>query len=256
MPNHLDFLRVLDGFTRENLGGCVQQGIDMHRIAHDSGLAAAWGDASAARWTGELVHDGYLTHGPRSLGDARPIPYGPLWSDSDLQRFGDYRVTWQGREEADRMRRLERASRSDAAVGEHLPKLVQPWMTDAQKHAICEPLRTLRVSLDDGRHVAAIGAAKDLAEAACKIAIERHGSPAPRNTSLPTLFKLATATPPTDEPADGAIGKSLAATVQRLAELRNSTGAGHGHASSSVISARHARLAASAASAVADFVLS
>jgi Abortive infection C-terminus len=255
VPNHLDFLLAIDSFTRNSPGGCVPRGSDMHNVAHQAGLTK-WGDLAAARWTGELVHLGYLTHGPPSAGDRRDLPHGPIWSDGELQRFNDYWVTATGREEADRLRRLERENQADSALGREFPRLLQPWMSDEQKRAIAQPLRALQVALDHAEHGLAIGAAKDLVEAACKVAIERTGRDAPRGAPLPTLFKQASATVATARRANDNIGRSLAATVQRLAELRNVAGAGHGHASLAEIAPRHARLAASAATGIADFLLS
>lgn len=254
MANYLDFLLAVDAFTRDSSRGCVHQGYEMHVLAQDAGLATRE-QTLAAHWTGELVHGGYLTHGPGSLGDHRPVPYGPLWSDADLQRFSDFRLTPAGREEADRMRRLAREGRTDAALGSRTPKLVQPWMNSGQIAAITQPLDALQTALDRGRGSDAIGASKDLVEAACKIALERAGVSAPRGTSLPALFKQALAAQPEGDPGSSAVGRSMAATVQRLAELRNAAGAGHGHASLTEPPARYARLAASAAVGVADVLV-
>jgi hypothetical protein len=250
MANYLDFLAAVDAFTRDSSRGCVYQACEMHVIAQEAGLATRE-QTVAAHWTGELVHGGYLTHGPGSLGDRRPVPYGPLWSDADLQRFSDFRVTAAGREEADRMRRLAREGRTDAALGARLPMLAQPWMSSGQVAALAQPLQALRDALDRGRSGATLGAAKDLVEAACKIAIERGGGTAARSASLPALFKQANSTLPETDGSDGALGRSMAATVQRLAELRNAVGAGHGHASVAELPAPLGRLAASAGAGVA-----
>jgi hypothetical protein len=77
------------------------------------------------------------------------------------------------------MRRQCREELTDAAMGATLPRLLRPWMTDAQRRAISEPLANLRLALDADRRSAVIGAAKDLLEAACKVAIERAGQPVP-----------------------------------------------------------------------------
>lgn len=81
MANYLDLLLAVDQFTRENSAGYVQQGLQMHEIAQGSGLAPG-ADPAVARWTGELVDLDYLTHGPASAGDRRPIPPGAIWSDN------------------------------------------------------------------------------------------------------------------------------------------------------------------------------
>jgi hypothetical protein len=72
--------------------------------------------------------------------------------------------------------------------------------------------------------------------------------------SLPKLFKQAREAAGSEASGEE-VANSLAATVQRLAELRNAVGAGHGHAVVPDVGEREARLAASAASAVAVFVL-
>jgi hypothetical protein len=55
--------------------------------------------------------------------------------------------------------------------------------------------------------------------------------------------------------AAGDVGRSLAATVQRLAELRNIAGSGHGRAEEPTVTVRDARLAGTAACGMALFVL-
>jgi hypothetical protein len=250
-PNHLDFLLALDGYTREDAAGRIVAGWDLHTIAYQAGLVSQ-GDQRAAHWAGELVGLGYLLHGPGNPGDRRPIPPGFTWGDDDANRFSDYRITSAGRQEADRIRRLQRERRTDAALGHDLPRLGRRWMSEAQLHAVVDALRRLQAALDGADHTGAIGAAKDLVEAACKVALGRAGTPLPRNPDLPRLFKLALL----DDATRGSdVGKSLAATVQRLAELRNAAGAGHGHAALPDASASQSRLAASAAVAVADFIL-
>jgi hypothetical protein len=178
-----------------------------------------------------------------------------MWGDHDVQRVGDYRVTGLGREEADRMRRLRREAITDFALATH-PQLVQPWMTESQRRAISEPLTGLRLALDGNRYATAIGAAKDLVEAACKLAIERASGSVPRSASLPILFKQAHRTVAAPDQPTSDLGRSLAATVQRLAELRNVAGAGHGHASAPTVAAGDALMAASAARGIAIFLLS
>lgn len=255
VPNHLNFLRALDEYTRKSSRGCVTQGHEMHSIARDAGLVESGNPSPAAFWTGELVELGYLQHGPASAGDIRPIVRGSMWGETDLQRFSDYRLTGEGRAEADRIRRREREEHTDATLGRQLPQLFHPWMSPDQRRAISEPAEALRDALDADRSRAAIGAAKDLAEAVCKIMIERAGKPASRSGSLPTLFKHASES--TELGLNGAsdLARGLVATVQRLSELRNEVGAGHGHAAIPKVPIRDAHLAAGAACAVAVYLL-
>jgi hypothetical protein len=254
MANHLDFLRALDDHVRGSNLGVVSRGIDLHTIATQAELVES-GDQAAARWTGRLVDLGHFTHGLPNAGDRRPLPRGG-WTPDDIQRFSDYVLTPAGHEEADRIRQLERQAATDAALGAVFPALIRPWMDATQQRALGEPLRGLRAALDDERHTAAIGAAKDLLEATCKVLLARAEQPASRTTSLPTLFREAhrAYTLDTNEPASD-LGRSLATAVQRLADLRNAAGAGHGHAAPPALEARDARLAASAAVAAAAFLL-
>ncbi len=226
----------------------------MYDIAHNAGLVE-WANRRPATWTGELVHLGYLNHGPASLGDRWPAVPGPMWGDREVQRYHDYRITPAGREEADRMRRLQRETTTDATLGIRLPTLIRPWMTDGQRRAIAEPLLRLQNALDKEQNPAAIGAAKELVEAACKVTIERSDQAVPNSANLPTLFKQAQAAIGVDTHGSP-LGNSLTSTVQRLAELRNAVGTGHGRASSPDVPTRDARVAASAGAAVAEFLVS
>jgi hypothetical protein len=255
MPNHLDFLRALDDHIRGSSLGMVMQGSELHTIAQHAGLIP-WGDQTAARWTGQLVALGYVTWHLQSGSDRRPIPVGTLWTPEDIQRFGDYMVTASGHAEADRIRRQEREAATDAALGAVLPQLLRPWMDGHQQRVIAEPLRSLRAALDSEQHPTAVGAAKDLVEATCKMLLLRANEQPAAGAALPTLLKAALEATATEhsEPS-GDLARSLTATVQRLAELRNAAGAGHGHAAAPLLHARDARLAASAATAIVAFLV-
>lgn len=155
---------------------------------------------------------------------------------------------------ADRVRRQRREELTDSALGGGFSPQLLAALSEPQRRAVLVPLTNLRSALDDERYSSAVGAAKDLAEAACKLAIEHAGGAAPRSTDLQTLFKqtlYATGI----EKVEGDVGRSLAATVQRLAELRNAAGSGHGRASQPEVTARRARLATTAACGIAVFVL-
>lgn len=187
------------------------------------------------------------------------MPPGTAWTEMDIQRVRDFRVAPLGRQEADRMRRMEREATTDAALGTAFPHLLQPWMDEAHRRAISTPLLSLRAALDGEQHSGVLGSAKDLVEAACRVTLARSGNAmqVPR-PSLPTLCKAAHRATAPDEDVDvGAmLGPSLAATVDKLAQLRNSAGSGHGRAEAPTLTARQARLAASAAIGVAGFLLS
>jgi hypothetical protein len=166
----------------------------------------------------------------------------------------DYRVSAAGRAEADRVRRQRREAFTHAALGGVLPRLVQASMTEAQHRAISTPLAQLRSALDEEQYAAAAGAAKDLVEAACHVTIDRSGASVQGRPPLPTLFTEAVSASGLDADGDD-LGRSLTATVQRLAEFRNAAGAGHGRAAQPTVERRHGLLAASASCGIALNVL-
>jgi hypothetical protein len=250
----LDFLEALDGFVRASPLGVVQQGGELHTIAQDAGLVDP-GNEAAARWTGQLVDLGFLKHGLKSMGDPAPYPTG-AWLPRDVFRFSDYTVTAAGHVEAETIRRRRRDLFTDAALGGVLPMLIRPWMSDAEKGAIWEPLTALRAALDGERGVAAVGAAKELVEASCKVVVARAGTDVGENPSLPTLFKIAYRCIAGEDRSTEKLGRTLTSTAQRLAELRNAVGAGHGHAVLPEIGVREARLAASSSTGLSGYLLS
>jgi Abortive infection C-terminus len=202
------------------------------------------------------VHLGYLVHEPKSAGDRRPELRGTLWDSNEIQRYHDYRLSPTGREEAERIRRRQREIVTDETLGVHASHLTRAWMTEPQRQALVLPLTQLQGGLDGEHHAATVGAAKDLVEAACKVLIAHAGQAVPGDSSLPTLFKSAHALRPVGSNASsGDLARSLAATVQRLAELRNAAGSGHGRASAPELTAADARLAASASAAVAAYLI-
>jgi predicted nucleotide-binding protein len=117
MPMALDFLLVLDQAVRENNLGYVPDGATLKTLALESGLADRQDQWSAARWTGELVDLGYVSHTSPGLGDRRPLPKGG-YADSDLYRFSDYRLTASGYDAADRERSRRAASAGGAGAAE------------------------------------------------------------------------------------------------------------------------------------------
>lgn len=115
-----------------------------------------------------------------------------------------------------------------------------------------------------GDPAAAIGSSKELVESVCKVILDDYGVPY-RNDDLLDLYKAAAtalklnaeSVPESvkgSQAAQGAL-RALVTTVQRLAELRNELGLGHGRSRASQALSRHARLAFNTASAVAEFLL-
>lgn len=252
MARYLDFLVAFDEYLDRNDLDYLIYGHEMFGISESAGLTAR-ADQSPARWTGQLVEGGYIQHGPLGYGDRRPL-IPPSYLPEDLSRVSDYRMTATGRTEADRVRRQRRDAMTDASLGGELPEFVVAALSDVQRLAVAGPLTHLRSALDNEHPVAAVGAAKDLVEAACKVVIAAAGQAPSGGESLPGLFKQVTGLKGGHESRVD-VGRSLAATVQRLAELRNLVGAGHGRAVQPEVTMQEARLAATAAYGVALYLL-
>jgi hypothetical protein len=112
----------------------------------------------------------------------------------------------------------------------------------------------------------AIGTAKELVETVCKTILDARGVEYTNTESMPALVRKArSALSQTPEQianqasTENAIAKilaSLGGLASGLAEIRNLYGTGHGKTSgSATLEARHARLAAGAASALAVFLI-
>lgn len=111
----------------------------------------------------------------------------------------------------------------------------------------------------------AIASSKEMVESVCKIILDDYGIPYARNLDLIELYKEtakamrlnAEAVPDSAKGSQAAQGalRALVTTVQRLAELRNELGLGHGRNRASQALTRHARLAFNTSSAVAEFLL-
>lgn len=248
MPNYLDFLLALDAHLRDTPSGTVHTGYAMHEIARDAALVP-FGDTTAAGWVGRLVDDGLLTHhaDPR---EPPPFP-GAFWSDSDLQRQTYYRLTPLGLDAARSERRHRRELRADAALGAAAPLLSAPWLDQDQQGALTKQATSIREALTGGRWSDALGGAKNLIESAAKITIERRGLADPgARASVVVLVKSAC------HGEDADIARRLAATADAINEARNASDAGHGRTAPSSVTEAEARLAVTAATAVAEYVLS
>ncbi len=112
---------------------------------------------------------------------------------------------------------------------------------------------------------AAIASSKEMVESVCKIILDDYGISYGRKDDLLDLYKAAASALKLNaesvpdsvkgsQAAQGAL-RALVTTVQRLAELRNELGLGHGRNRASPALTRHARLAFNTSSAVAEFLL-
>jgi hypothetical protein len=130
--------------------------------------------------------------------------------------------------------------------------------------ALHDQLRRIDHSLDDDP-AAAIGSSKELVESVCRIILADYGEHPPKGTDLPDLYKqtakklrLAAEDIPDSTKGSKAAQmtlRTLATTIQSLAELRNELGTGHGRLVSSPAFVRHGRLAFHATVTVSDFLL-
>lgn len=112
---------------------------------------------------------------------------------------------------------------------------------------------------------AAIASSKEMVESVCKIILDDYEVSYRNRDDLPTLYKKAAtalklnaeSVPDNKKGSEAAQGvlRSLVTAVQRLAELRNELGLGHGRTRASQALTRHARLAFNSGSAVAEFLL-
>lgn len=250
-PNYLNFLVALDDHFLTTHEDYIQDWSGLHRIAQDSGLETRE-LPQAARWTGEMYGHKYLTAQSRRFNQELPPP---PFTDQDLQGLGEFRITPLGREEAERVRRQSREADTDALLGLRFPDLDRLAASDTQRRAIESPLRHLREALDQEQWDRVIGSAKDLAEAACKVAIALAGGGSSSNEDLPALIKRVLQAAPGDGDSDD-LAKRLVSVTQQLAHVRNTAGIGHGRDADPEVSRRAGRLAAGTALAIAEYVLS
>ena len=112
---------------------------------------------------------------------------------------------------------------------------------------------------------AAIASSKEMVESVCKIVLDDYDVEYASKDNLLDLYKKAAtalklsaeSVPDSAKGSQAAQGtlRALVTAVQRLAELRNELGLGHGRNRPSQALTRHARLAFNTASAVAEFLL-
>jgi hypothetical protein len=112
---------------------------------------------------------------------------------------------------------------------------------------------------------AAIASSKEMVESVCKTVLDDYGVVYRSRDDLLALYKAAAeqlklnaeSVPENAKGSQAAQGalRALVTAVQRLAELRNELGLGHGRTKASPAMTRHARLAFNAASTVAEFLL-
>lgn len=253
-PNYLDFLVAFDDHIQAGNLSYVISGHELFGIAHAAGLTEAL-DQVVVQWVGKLVDDGHIVHSPQGAGDRQPLPPGRMWTQYELSRVSDYGITYTGRTEAERVRQQRRTAVTDEVMGLMFPRLRGVELSDAQRRAITVPLGGLRTALDGERYEAAVGAAKELVEAASKVVLARAGVEPAARASVASLAKLALETQRSDSVNED-LARRLSGVVDALGNLRMELGTGHGRSEQDAVDAETARLAASAACGIARFVLS
>jgi hypothetical protein len=150
--------------------------------------------------------------------------------------------------------------------GAREPAVVEPTLHEkvADPTLFDEHLRRIRAGLKDDPP-AAIGSAKELVETTCRVILDSEGVEHRPGDDLLGLYKKvaahlnlnAEAVPENAKGSKAAQSalRSLSATVQNLAEMRNALGTGHGRGARSQALARHARLAVTTAEALCRFLL-
>lgn len=138
----------------------------------------------------------------------------------------------------------------------------QPLLTD--DGVLHEHLQRIKDSLTRDP-ASAIASSKELLESLFKLILNQENVEFARSDELPTLYKKVGETlnvnaesVPASARASQTIQKllrTLATTVQSIAELRNEIGTGHGRTAPSIATETHARLALNGTVAVAEFLL-
>lgn len=116
MIGYLDFLVAVDEHLEDDNLGYVMDATGLLAIARAALLVTDGDLMTVARWAGQCVERRYLDHAPPSGLDPQPLPPPRMWSEQDLYRLHDFGVTYEGRMEADRVRRRRRENLTDAAL--------------------------------------------------------------------------------------------------------------------------------------------
>jgi hypothetical protein len=249
----LDLIDTLDSDPERrwslNCGG------DLHLAAVEVGLIDRDGRGLTANYVGQLVRDGLvICDSERRVGDEPAT-----WDNTELQNHFGYRPTRQGRELAVARRAERRAQRRHEVLDGRLDLYDYPWLTAQARQALGAQMVVLEDALDREFPAPTIGAAKNLVEAAAKVALERAGRPVNDHADLVPLIKqaLEAVGPPVAAGPRGtrSLVRSLAAVVQTLGEIRNEAGDGHGKSTPSTATVHDAHLAAAAAAAIARWLL-
>jgi len=254
-----DLCELIDRLQRSANGSMsLETGYALYEAVVRDGLVEAGPNTqdTVAGWVGDLVNDGRLRPGSRH-GGSPEVPLGVSWSDAQLQSHYRYRLTDGGRADARETRQLRREQDVDrlltAAVGEDLLAALPQAARESLEHH----LAAVRGALERDDPSAAIGAAKEFVESAAKIALLQAGTQPPAAANLGQLYRQALTCTGRHDPADPGftMARGAAALVDRVAEMRNKHGSGHGRPQPPDAEARDARLAAQIAIAVTVYLI-
>lgn len=165
----------------------------------------------------------------------------------------------------DRLRRDGFERRPDGAIRPTTAVMLAPLPTaQVDEDVLREHLARLERGLEDDPAVV-IGSSKELIESVCKLVLQRLAIEYDETDDVPALVKTTlkalklhpealAPTAPAGEAVKRILG-SLASMAVGVAELRNKIGTGHGRGVSFKLSARHAHLAAGAATTFTRLLL-
>jgi hypothetical protein len=251
----LDLCELIDRLIR--FGGISRgfgTGYQLFEAARDAGLVGATESGVVGMWVGELVDDGLVTHQGR-VGGSPPVPRGVIWGDRELQEHSGYRVTAEGRAEADRTRRLRRELYAERVLAGQLALDGDALVDPEGRAAIVGHADAMQRALAEERWSECVSAAKNLVESAAKAVLSARGEPPPAGgVKLSGVYRDALGAGD-DDAAGWTLTRGLVGLVQGLAELRNSMGAGHGHAEARDAGRAEGELAAGAAVILARHVV-
>lgn len=178
---------------------------------------------------------------------------------------------WDGKPDPSRTRLLDRLRRDgferrpDGTIRPTTSVILPPLpTTQVDEDVLREHLARLERGLDDDP-AAVIGSSKELIESVCKLVLQRLAIKYDETNDVPALVKTTlkalklhpealAPTAPAGEATKRILG-SLASIAVGVAELRNKIGTGHGREVSFKLSARHAHLAAGAATTFTRLLL-
>lgn len=251
VPNYLDFLIALDDHLRASVDGEVTYAHKLHSIARAAGLGTS-SRSQAPYWIGQLADRGYISHSPPPMNGRPAPPPGAGWTEDDLGRFNRYALTEVGLAAAERERRTRRVQATDMTL-EPAGLLSAAWLADDWRDSVQAQFDGLRGALDREDWAAAVGYSKNLAEAAALVVLQHAGQDPP--PGRPSVSKLVRAAGDVAGHVQPELAQRLTSTVQVIADMRNASDAPHGQAVRTDVPRAEARLAASAAVAVATFLL-